>query len=159
MSKYEELAGVAIGYSEKHFASKQDCQRVAFQIAKEYQEFLKAPHDAIKFMELDAPLKTKGSQANLSKLVPLVKGDDNYWYFAIMLKLESPVSSAFMHEIIHVGIKSSEKNYHIKCEREFKIPKSEHLNFQEFFNFIFEDSKERYLKGKPSKNIGFIVNE
>ena len=158
MTKYEQLADVAIAYTHKHFQYYESCQRLAFSLAAHYADFLEYPRDQVVFVPLDRNLDRMEKTEPISMDLSLAFGDGGFWYFCFRIKYEKKGDSGYMFEFVKLGLKLIDHIATVREERDFEIDTTAPGNFDEFFGYLFADSLKRFASAPflPSKRIGFV---
>jgi hypothetical protein len=155
MTKYDEVSALAGAHSERFFANKQTCERVALKLSSEFCRYLEAPSDAFKFVELDEDLMAKRGEMDFPKLR---QGRDGYWYFALRVHFKSSKSLGYSYSFLKFGLNVSGSMCSVKLEGTFTIDLNDVGTFEPLFADILRGYKEYYSAqpSSPSRPAGFI---
>jgi hypothetical protein len=158
MTRYEQLVEVAIPCTHRHFDYFENCQRTAFCVAAGYADFLEYPRDLVVFVLLDQNLSRTEKTAPIDFDVPMVFGDDGFWYFCFRIKYHKDGDSGYMFEYIKLGLTLNGNIVTIRGDTDAKINTTNSSSVEEFFQRQFNDSLARFqsVPFLPSKRIGFV---
>lgn len=155
MTKYAQIASLASAHSERIFAHRDQCRRVAFLILNQLAEHLEAPPDKLHFVEIDSELKSNHRQID----VPMLKqGRDSYWYFGLRVYFADPTRSGYSKSILKFGIKVHGTSCSVKLDSTFNIDLDDLKTLKPMFDDIVR-GYETYYSATPSvipQAIGFI---
>jgi hypothetical protein len=155
MTKYAEISALAGSHAERFFAHKEACERVALKLSIEFQRYLEAPSDTLKFVELDEDLMAKREEMNAPKMR---HGRDGYWYFALRVHFKSSRSAGYSYSFLKFGLHVSGSACSVKLDGLFTIDLHDTSTFEPLFADIVRGYRE-YYSAQPSSPVraaGFI---
>ena len=155
MSKYDEIAALAASNAEQFFAHRQACERVALKLSSEFQRYLEAPPDALKFVELDEDLMAKREELSIPKMR---HGRDGYWYFALRVHFKSSGSLGYSYSFLKFGLQVSGSTCSVKLDGLFTIDLNDTSTFEPLFADIVRGYRAYYSAqpSAPARPAGFI---
>lgn len=159
MSRYDEIASVAVPRMEEFFAERELVSRLAGQLVAAYCAFLDAPQDAGSFMALDGWRKPIGDREASIEKAPPVQERDGSWSFCFAMKFEKPGSPCFSIERRKINVRVKSGAVLVSCGREFVIETKDEFDFKELFEYFFEDTKHSYRHRREIQRIGFFADD
>ena len=155
MTKYAEISALAGSHSERFFAHRGTCEKVALKLSNEFGRYLEAPSEAFKFAELDENLMVKREEMDSPKMR---QGRDGYWYFALRIHFKPSESRGYSYSFLKFGLNVSGSMCSVKLDGTFTIDLTDPSSFEPLFADIVRGYKEYYSAqpSSPSRPAGFI---
>jgi hypothetical protein len=155
MTRYEELAELAIRYSKGFHDNQRKCQQFAGTFFRGYAKFLECPPGKSRFIAvtktLEADLEQEGSSCEGCY------GPDGFWYHAFRFDYEgTPYIST---EAIRAGFKVEGSDFVVRLVNDHHIRGDRVIDdCQDIYRLLFEETKKDYESGLasgPVRKIGF----
>ncbi len=161
MSKYEELARLSIEHSKLFHEAKERCEHAAWKLAKEISEYLAAPGDALRFVQIDRDLHFGATLGNVLGSSPeMTYGIDGFWYFGIELHFKvADTWQYFGKQKSLFGLKQRGTTFVIRHSKDVAIDLEKREAVQSFLE-EFEDDLRRFYSTPPGEQqprIGFAA--
>jgi hypothetical protein len=158
MTKYEEIARLAVEHSREVHASQADCERFAFHLIKGLREYLQCPEGTVSFLAVDANLLLLGEPGDANMNVPELRfSDDAFWYFGVRIHFSEPTSNAFSDADSLIGVQRSGKAFMVRAGRDFVIDLAKPESTTLFFDYLCADFQRFFCTpvNVPAEPIGF----
>lgn len=155
MSKYEELAILAVEDSRVFFEDQLACSNCAVAAITHLAKYLDAPGGSIYFVELNRDLVSTRKKAVRPHLVFSAEG---VWHFAVEIEFGIKGTVSFQMVTLYIRIFSSGSDYTIRFDRDFNVNPANSDTFNDFSKYVYSSIKDDYRKPRVSrrKSIGFI---
>ncbi|NKI96637.1 hypothetical protein [Rhizobacter sp. SG703] len=108
MTKYQELAALAVVVSQREYSNAKKCEYMAHQFVREYATFLGCSTDKFRLVEVDEELKATPATfaiapAGLVGTLKMPSGHDGYRYVRVRLKYETAAPNN-LTESFNIGL-------------------------------------------------------
>lgn len=155
MTKYAEISALAGSHAEQVFAHKAACEVAALKLSNEFQRYLGAPSDTLKFVELDEQLAATQEEMSAPKMR---RGLDGYWYFGLRVHFRSSGSAGYSYSVLKFGLQVSGPACSVRLDGLFTINLNDTSTFEPLFADIVRGYRV-YYSTQPSSPVrapGFI---
>jgi len=155
MSKYNNLATLAVKQIELSYAYEESSLKLATNLAYEVSEYLDAPKDTIKLVELNENLNGVVDTERL-KVKPKLDGK---YYIGLSIYLKISGSKYFGSQVLEVGIQyGSPISMIYVLGKSFSIDETIKNPFLSLCESVYSAIEDDYSLevGAPKNSIGFI---
>ena len=165
MSKYEELASVAIDFGLRLSRNQDNCRGFAGGLMCGLAEYLELPQTRFFYAELLAldpefNFKTPGDARVDLGWPTLREGRDGFFYFAVQIHFTRPKGN--MDVYLPFGVLQSGDDFLVlrgQTKKKTQINPESDEDREAFFGAVFDDLKEWFLQpvGEARTRFGFFV--
>ncbi len=158
MSKYSELATLAVEKARETQVHYKECEELAFALRSALIEVLEFPRENVDFVPLDESLRLTGGNEDRLRQPDFRLGDDGFFYFGLNTLLDQPHKIHFYNVSLRIGLKRIGGTvFTVRTEKDMHVDRSKPEDMARFCEYVFEDYKQFF--GTPfdaqPKRLGF----
>ncbi|WP_206486571.1 hypothetical protein [Thalassotalea sp. G2M2-11] len=157
MSKFDELNSLVLKDAELLFQNMEKAMRCAVNIVSHLSNYLEAPSNQVKLVQLSSDLSQRIKSEDKAKLV---SKSNTEFHIGIEFSFSSSESNYFGGSVAHLTINTKGDSFIINILGEnFTLSNLSYESSQAINKHVYESIKQDYedsIKGEPRAKIGFL---